>query len=188
VGGAAIYNSGAFGGTFVDNLAAVTAATPEGEEARFAVADLAYGYRSSRFQVDPSTSSGHGLAGWVILGAELRLRRGDVAELTAQLAGIRTRRRASQPKEPSAGSIFRNPDASNPMTAAGRLIEEAGLKGTRRGDAVISPRHGNFIVTLGKAEAADVAALIALAKEQVWKGFGVALETEVRFVGDWGNS
>jgi UDP-N-acetylmuramate dehydrogenase len=101
---------------------------------------------------------------------------------------IRRQRQTTQPKEPSAGSIFRNPDPANPAKAAGRLIEQAGLKGTRRGDAVISPRHGNFIVNVGRATAADVAALIALAQDGVWAQAGVRLEPEVRFIGEWRDS
>ena len=177
VGGGAIYNAGAFGGSFADNLVAVSAVNPHGKEQRFLVSELAYMYRSSRFQAD--------LAGWVVLEVELLLQRGDVADLRGQMVSFRARRQASQPKEPSAGSIFRNPSPDSALPAAGRLIEEAGFKGTRRGDAVISPRHGNFIVNLGRAKAADVAALIALAQEQVWARTGIRLEPEVRFIGDW---
>jgi UDP-N-acetylmuramate dehydrogenase len=177
VGGGVIYNAGAFGGSLADCVVTVTAASSEGEERRFSVDEISYGYRSSAFQGE--------LSGWIVLGAELRLQRGNSRELQDQLASIRTRRQATQPKEPSAGSIFRNPDPANAAVAAGRLVEEAGLKGTRRGDAVISSQHGNFFVNLGAATAANVAELIALAQEQVWARFGVRLQPEVRFIGEW---
>jgi UDP-N-acetylmuramate dehydrogenase len=177
VGGGVIFNAGAFGGTLAESVLSVTATSPEGEQRDFSLDELSYGYRSSAFQRE--------LSGWVVLGAELRLRRGDARELQAELAAIRKRRQATQPKEPSAGSIFRNSDPGNPALASGRLIEEAGLKGTRRGDAIISPHHGNFFVNLGAAKASDVAALIELAQEKVWERAGVRLQTEVRFIGDW---
>jgi len=88
------------------------------------------------------------------------------------------RKQATQPLGARcAGCIFRNPDQG---PAAGRLIEDAGLKGTRIGDAVISPRHANFIVNEGRATARDVQALIRLVREEVRRRNGVSLELEVR--------
>lgn len=173
VGGATVYNAGAFGGAWADRLRAVEAIGPDGHVERFVAEGLGYSYRMSRFQDD--------LHGWTVLSAELELEREDPKRLLAQLAECRAQRRRTQPSEPSAGSIFRNP----PGFAAGWLIEQAGLKGVRRGDAVISPRHANFIVNLGQARAADVRALMELAQERVEARFGIRLEPEVRLLGQW---
>jgi UDP-N-acetylmuramate dehydrogenase len=83
--------------------------------------------------------------------------------------------------EASAGSTFKNPAGDY----AGRLIEAAGLKGARIGQAQISPKHANFIINLGGAKAEDVLALVNLARERVKEGAGVELELEVQLVGDW---
>ena len=97
----------------------------------------------------------------MVLAAGFKLTRGDPAEMTARADGFLARRRASQPTEPSAGSIFRNP----PGDYAGRLIEAVGLKGHRIGGAQVSPRHANFIVNVERAAAADVLALIDLIRD-----------------------
>ena len=90
-------------------------------------------------------------------------------------------RNASQPAQfRSAGSIFKNP----PGDYAGRLVDAAGVKGTRIGGAMISEKHGNFFVNLGEARAADVLALVALARERVRATAGMTLELEIRVVGD----
>ena len=90
--------------------------------------------------------------------------------------------RAGQPKEPSAGSIFKNP---SPDLPAGKLIEEANLKGKQIGQAQISPKHANFIVNLGGASCQDVLELIRLAKQKVGEKFGVKLEEEIKIVGEF---
>ena len=91
------------------------------------------------------------------------------------------RRRSTQPPGASMGSMFKNP----PGDYAGRLIEAAGLKGTRIGDAEISPLHANFFINHGKASAADIGELIRTARETVAEKFGVQLELEVELLGDW---
>jgi UDP-N-acetylmuramate dehydrogenase len=90
-------------------------------------------------------------------------------------------RRWTQPPGASMGSMFKNP----PNDFAGRLIEEAGLKGTCIGDAEISPLHANFFINHGNASASDVFSLIQLAHREVSKKFGVSLEPEIEFVGEW---
>jgi len=175
VGGAVIGNAGAHGGDIARNLAWAFVADPgAGRAPRLrAAADLEFTYRSSILK----RRSG----GAVVLAAGFNLSRGDPVELAACADGFLARRRASQPTEPSAGSIFRNP----PGDVAGRLIEAVGLKGQRIGGAQVSPRHANFIVNVAQATAADVLALIDLIRQRVFAQFGVELIPEILFLGDW---
>ena len=117
----------------------------------------------------------------VVTRVGFRLARGKTDELRLRVRELVGRRKGSQPAGPNAGSMFRNP----PGEVAGRLIEHAGLKGTRIGQAEISRRHANFIVNLGGARAADVRKLMELARRSVERMFSIRLETEVRIVGDW---
>jgi UDP-N-acetylmuramate dehydrogenase len=113
--------------------------------------------------------------------ASFRLPRGDGAASRRRVKELLSRRIASQPLgEPNAGSVFRNP----PGDFAARLIEACGLKGASVGGAVVSPKHANFIVNRGGASAADIEALIELARRSVKERFGVELETEVRIIGE----
>lgn len=119
--------------------------------------------------------------GAVIVSARFRTRPGDPARIDAEQRELLARRRATQPVDrPSCGSVFVNP----PGDHAGRLIEDAGLKGARQGGAEISTTHANFIVTSAGATAADVLALIARARGEVVRRFGVPLETEVHILGE----
>ncbi|MCX7635584.1 MAG: UDP-N-acetylmuramate dehydrogenase, partial [Syntrophales bacterium] len=133
-------------------------------------ADLTFTYRCLHLPADH-----------VILGADLRLRRGDREAMLTAVADIMAKRRDKHPLEyASAGSIFKNP----PGMLAGRLIEEAGLKGITIGGAQVSERHGNFIVNRGGATAGDVLALIDMVREKVRALTGITLETEVIIIGD----
>jgi UDP-N-acetylmuramate dehydrogenase len=98
-----------------------------------------------------------------------------------KMDGFTERRRRSQPPGASMGSMFKNP----PGDYAGRLIEAAGLKGTRIGAAEINSLHANFFLNLGEARAADIRKLMDLAQKQVEEQFGVRLEPEIEFVGEW---
>jgi UDP-N-acetylmuramate dehydrogenase len=173
VGGAVVQNAGAHGTETVDVLARVEYMGPDGRVGSFTPAELGARYRWSRFKEPPRDKA--------VLVAEVRLARSSPTAVAAKIAEIRTWRANSQPGEPSAGSIFTNP----PGDYAGRLIEAAGLKGLRIGGAQISPVHANFIVNLGGASAADVAALIERARATVAEKFGVELEPEVERIGDW---
>jgi UDP-N-acetylmuramate dehydrogenase len=138
--------------------------------------ELGLTYRSSRLKGAESNK-----VPTVILSATFRLTpdpEGRAAELAQ--AAIQHRRR-TQPTEKSAGSIFKNP----PGDYAGRLIDLAGLKGRCVGDACISEKHANFIINRGRARAADVVALMNLARREVWRQFHVLLEPEILFIGDW---
>jgi UDP-N-acetylmuramate dehydrogenase len=173
VGGAVVQNAGAHGTELVELLGRVDYLGPDGEVHSLGPAELGARYRWSRFKEQPRDKA--------VLAAELCLTRSTVEVVAAKIVEVRTWRANSQPAEPSAGSIFTNP----PGDYAGRLIESAGLKGSRIGAAQISPVHANFIVNLGGAAAAEVAALIELARSTVAERFGVELETEVERVGDW---
>ncbi len=118
----------------------------------------------------------------IIMQLGVRLHRDDPAKLKMLIERYKLHRKMTQPPQQSAGSIFKNP----PGDYAGRLIEEAGLKGMIRGRAQISQRHANFIINLGGASAADIAALIMEAHNRVRDKFGVELELEVELRGEWG--
>jgi len=170
VGGAVKGNAGAFGATISDHLAAVRLLEVAGEERVLSRETLHFAYRQSSLT-----------EGEVVLSATFGLRRADPTALQEKVARILEERKAKQPVEwRSAGSVFKNP----PGDFAGRLVEQAGLKGTRLGDAMISPKHGNFFLNLGRATAKDVLALIALAQERVRERTSVSLELEVRVVGE----
>ncbi|RPI55113.1 MAG: UDP-N-acetylmuramate dehydrogenase, partial [Chloroflexi bacterium] len=134
-----------------------------------------YGYRTSLLK-----RQGQGRR-TVVLEADFRLQQGEVQSLRARVAEIGSRRRASQPSGASCGSVFKNP----PGDYAGRLVEAAGLKGERRGDAVVSPIHGNFVVNEGAARAGDVRSLVELMRQEVQARFGVTLELEIELLGEW---
>jgi len=170
VGGAVWGNAGAWGGSVADRLTAVTVVTAEGEERVLPREAIPFRYRASGL---PSGS--------LVAEAAFALTPADPAALRRQISGYLVRRSARQPVEfRSAGSIFKNP----PGDYAGRLIEAAGLKGTRIGNAMISEKHGNYIVNLGGARAADVLALVALAQERVRAATGVTLELEIKVIGE----
>jgi UDP-N-acetylmuramate dehydrogenase len=145
--------------------------SPTGEKTRrLARAELEFRYRALR-----------GLApGSVILAALLEVTDADPRVVRTEVARLLAKRAASQPLDvPSCGSVFKNP----PGDYAGRLVEAAGLKGERVGDAEISPVHANFIANRGRARAADVLALVERARERVAREFGIELEPEVRILG-----
>jgi len=174
VGGAVIGNAGAWGGDVASALVQAAILEPDGCTTIWPAERFEYGYRTSVLK-RPATQPA------VVLEAEFSVHQGGREALQARVAEISTRRRASQPRGSSCGSVFKNP----PGDYAGRLIEAAGLKGRESGGAQISPKHANFIVNLGGATAADVKALIDLARQTVQEQFGVVLELEVELLGDW---
>jgi UDP-N-acetylmuramate dehydrogenase len=117
----------------------------------------------------------------IILSAALRLKNSSKEEASARIESFSERRKSAQPPGASMGSMFKNPTGDY----AGRLIEAAGLKGTRIGAAEISLVHANFFVNHGETKAADVYALICLAQKTVKEKFGVELELEVELAGNW---
>jgi UDP-N-acetylmuramate dehydrogenase len=118
----------------------------------------------------------------IIVEAVLRLQHGDATRIRRIMEGSLTRRKKSQPLgSANAGSVFRNP----PGASAGRLIEEAGLKGHRIGDAEVSEVHANFIINRGRATANDIARLVRLARDTVEETYGTRLTPEIRFLGSF---
>ena len=183
VGGAVVGNAGAWGGDVASTLRAATVLNPDGTEARWPVDRFRYGYRTSILKATATAGppAGGSIRRAVVLEADFGLVGGNREALRARVAEITARRSASQPPGATCGSVFKNP----PGDSAGRLIEAAGLKGRRVGGAEISEVHANFIVNLGQARAADVKALIDLARNTVQVLFGISLELEIELVGDW---
>jgi UDP-N-acetylmuramate dehydrogenase len=179
VGGAVIGNAGAHGSDTAANLAWVAVHYPGCARQVLGRDELRYVYRNSLLKEQLLAASREPKP--VVLAAGIELRRGQAEELERRADEYLTKRRATQPVEPSAGSIFRNP----PGDHAGRLIESLGLKGHQTGGAQVSPRHANFIVNVDNATAADVAALINLLREQVYRATGIGLAPEILFVGEW---
>ncbi|MBE3551126.1 MAG: UDP-N-acetylenolpyruvoylglucosamine reductase [Brockia lithotrophica] len=171
VGGAVVMNAGAHGGEVKDVLRYVRLFTPDGREVVAGPESLRFSYRTSNLQREKA----------VVVEAAFCLRPDDPEEIRARLNAFRERRARTQPVTArTAGSVFRNP----PGDYAGRLIDAAGLKGLRVGGAVVSPVHANFIENAGGATARDVCALIERIRDEVYRKFGVLLETEVVVVGE----
>lgn len=171
LGGAVWANAGAHGGEVRDVLRSVEV-FEGGEQHRLEPAECGFAYRESRFKHSAE----------IVLGATLALARGAPDEIAARVDAHQAQRRATQPlAEQNAGSVFRNP----PGDHAGRLIEAAGLKGHRLGSARVSTLHANFMVTDAGASAADVRALGDQVRAVVAERFGVELQYEIEFVGDW---
>jgi len=182
VGGAVIGNAGAHGGDIAGALAWAQVSYGGQPPGILTPADLAFAYRSSALKRQLAAQESEGSRDSpLVVAAGFNVTQGDAAEMAARADAFLARRRASQPVEPSAGSIFRNPAGDH----AGRLIEAAGLKGHRIGGAQISPRHANFIINTGDAVAEDVLALIELVRERVSERFGLTLIPEIVFLGWW---
>jgi UDP-N-acetylmuramate dehydrogenase len=180
VGGAVIGNAGAHGSDVSANLAWALVTYPGQGQTFTTAAELQYTYRDSLLKRELAAQGGSGPTP-LVLQAGFNLEEGDASAIAARAEAYLARRRATQPVEPSAGSVFRNP----PGDHAGRLIEATGLKGHQIGGAQISPRHANFIINTGTASASDVLALVNLVRERVFQQFGVELIPEILFVGDW---
>ncbi|MFV1952140.1 MAG: UDP-N-acetylmuramate dehydrogenase [Nitrospinota bacterium] len=170
VGGALIMNAGAAGKEMAKIVESVTLMDPEGNILNMVGDDIGFGYRNSRFP-----------AGSILLRTRLSLREGDKREIREGMKINLEERQKRQPISfPCAGSIFKNPVGD----FAGRLIESAGLKGYRIGDAQVSERHSNFIVNTGNASAEDVIRLIDYIKRVVLEKKGISLETEIHIAGE----
>jgi UDP-N-acetylmuramate dehydrogenase len=172
VGGAVYGNAGAFGGDMSTNLIWTEVLTKNGCE-KLTVEQMQYGYRTSILK--------RGEIKAIVLSATLRLKNSSKEEVSVKITEFSERRKSAQPPGASMGSMFKNPAGDH----AGRLIEAAGLKGTRIGNAEISTKHGNFFINHGETKAEDVRALILLTQKTVLKKFGVELELEVELAGEW---
>lgn len=174
LGGAVVYNAGAYGGCLADVLRRVRLQLPGDGDQWVEASDLGLVYRGSVF------TRGQ-FSGKAVLEAEVELVPGDAKALLARAASYDEKRLAAQPRGRNAGSTFKNP----PESPAWKLIDAVGMRGMRRGDAAISEKHCNFFVNEGNATASEVAWLIAEAQRRVKEQFGVTLEREVQFVGAW---
>lgn len=172
VGGAVYGNAGAFGGDMAGNLIAVELFVDSRRE-RWLVEKMEYTYRNSILKQQKTKA--------VILAAEMRLENSTKQAVQEKIQQFSSQRKSTQPPGASMGSMFKNP----PSDHAGRLIEAAGLKGLRIGNAEISRIHANFFINHGATKADDIRALIELARSKVETIFGINLELEIEFIGEW---
>ena len=170
LGGACVMNAGAYGSEMKAVLKNVTVLTREGDVVTIPAEELELGYRTS---VIPK-------AGYLVLEAEMELKEGVQEEIKALMDDLAFRRKDKQPLEfPSAGSTFKRPAGH----FAGKLIEDAGLKGFTVGGAQVSEKHAGFVINRGEATASDIYALCKAVEQKVMDQFGVALEMEVELLG-----
>jgi len=170
VGGGVAMNAGAWGVELKDVLLSITLMKEDGEIVEKPHSRLRFSYR--RLILPPS---------WIILKGRFQLKKGKKEEILERVKSYSEMRKRKQPLDyPSAGSIFKNPKEG----PAGKWIEEAGLKGFRVGQAMVSERHANFIINLGKAKAEEVIRLMELVEKKIYEKKGISLEREVKVVGE----
>ncbi|MBE0408747.1 MAG: UDP-N-acetylmuramate dehydrogenase [Anaerolineales bacterium] len=199
VGGAVIGNAGAHGSEMANNLILaeilhlfkgieannVTADSPKREE--WPVNRFDFNYRSSNLKRKSKVKKNELLQNqtlqpeYIVLSALIRLEKGEKETIRRKLMEFSAYRQQTQPPGASMGSMFKNP----PGDHAGRLIEAAGLKGMRVGQAEISKIHANFFINLGGATASEIWELIQLVNERVEDRFGIKLDLEIELIGDW---
>ena len=172
LGGAVTMNAGAYGGEMKDILRTVTVLDQKGAVRTIPAEELELGYRTSLVKKE----------NWIVLGAEMTLESGDREAITARMEELREARTSKQPLTyPSAGSTFKRPEGH----FAGKLIMDAGLAGAKIGDAQVSEKHCGFLINTGAATAADVWALICHVQDVVEETYGIRLEPEVKFLGEF---
>ena len=169
IGGAMVMNAGAYGGEMRDIVSYVDILDIDGNIRKYSCEEMCFGYRKSIVSSD-----------MVVVGAELKLQKGDRMEIETEMERLKQLRVSKQPLEyPSAGSTFKRPEGY----FAGKLIEDTGLKGYRVGDAMVSEKHCGFVINCGNATCNDVKALIGDVQDKVYEKFGVQLMPEVKIVG-----
>lgn len=172
IGGAIVMNAGAYGGEMKQIVKEVTVLTMEGEERTLTTEELDFGYRHSCILKEH----------FIVLRAVLQLSKGIREEIEDKMEELRERRTEKQPLEyPSAGSTFKRPEGY----FAGKLIQDAGLRGYQVGGAQVSKKHCGFVINTGNATSADICQLILDVQKRVQEQFGVHLETEVKLIGDF---
>ncbi len=170
LGGAVVMNAGAYGSEMKDVLTEVDVLTGQGRFMTISAKDLDLSYRHSCVEEK----------GYIVLGARMCLCRGDQHLIRDRMNELALARRQKQPLAyPSAGSTFKRPEGH----FAGRLIQDAGLKGYTVGGAQVSEKHSGFVINRGGAEADEIAFLIRQVQKKVYRQSGVKLEPEVRFIG-----
>lgn len=172
IGGACVMNAGAYGGEMKDVLEFVTVLTGEGKIIELGRNELELGYRTSVIAKK----------GYIVLGAVLKLERGDGEKIKTYMDELKEKRVTKQPLEyPSAGSTFKRPEGY----FAGKLIQDSGLKGFTVGGAQVSEKHSGFVINKGNATAADVMELIRQVTAKVKEDTGVTMEPEVKQIGEF---
>ena len=172
IGGAVVMNAGAYGGELCQVLRDATVLTPEGEVKTLPAEELELGYRTSCVQKN----------GYIVLEAVLQLQPGNADDIRAVMDALASKRREKQPLEyPSAGSTFKRPEGH----FAGRLIQDAGLRGFRVGGAQVSEKHCGFVINRDHATSADILSLCRQVQEKVKAQSGVELELEVKLLGEF---
>ena len=172
IGGACVMNAGAYGGEMKDVLESVTVLTGEGKIIELGRNELELGYRTSVIAKK----------GYIVLGAVLKLERGDGEKIKTYMDELKEKRVTKQPLEyPSAGSTFKRPEGY----FAGKLIQDSGLKGFTVGGAQVSEKHSGFVINKGNATAADVMELIRQVTAKVKEDTGVTMEPEVKQIGEF---
>jgi UDP-N-acetylmuramate dehydrogenase len=170
VGGALRMNAGSWGVELGNLISSLTVMDARGEIKEIKRWEVDFNYRGTNLPTDA-----------IILRGEFFFSPGDKKEIAKRMRNFLRKKKETQPLAlPSAGSIFKNPAG----IAAGKLIEGAGLKGMRRGDAMVSPLHANFIVNMGKAQARDILGLIDMIQKRVYQTTGTLLELEVVIIGE----
>ncbi len=172
LGGAVMMNAGAYGGEMKHILASATVLTGEGEIKTLCVDELELGYRTSII----------GKKNYVVLEADIRLEKGEESQIRAYMNELKDKRVTKQPLAfPSAGSTFKRPEGN----FAGKLIDEAGLRGFRVGGAQVSEKHCGFVISNKDATASEVVELIKQVVDKVEETSGVRLEPEVKMIGEF---
>ena len=172
IGGAMVMNAGAYGGEMKDVVTAVTVLTKDGDIKTLSGEDMNFRYRGSVVE-----DEGH-----IVLEAVMELQEGNLEEIQARIDELSVQRRTKQPIEyPSAGSTFKRPEGY----FAGKLIQDAGLRGYQVGGAQVSEKHCGFVINVGGATAADVMQLMQDVSDKVNEQFGVILEPEVKRIGEF---
>ena len=162
-------NAGAYGGEIKDCIVSATVLDTEGNVKELEKSELELGYRSSVIQRN----------GYIVLDAVFQMQEGDKETIMQRMREMNESRRQKQPLEyPSAGSTFKRPEGH----FAGKLIEEAGLRGYRIGDAQVSEKHCGFVINRGHATADQVLELIGHVQEKVFQMSGIKLEPEVKII------
>jgi len=176
IGGALRMNAGAYGSEIKDVLEQAEALTPTGEIKHLTAADMDFGYRHCGVPED-----------WIFTSARLRCQPGRSEDITAQINAIRAARQSSQPvRARTGGSTFANPADSDQK--AWELIDAAGCRGLKRGGAMVSELHCNFLINSDNASAADLEALGEEVRRRVQETSGVTLHWEIRRIGDFASS
>ena len=172
IGGAAVMNAGAYGGEMKDVLCEVTVMDKEGEIFSLPAEKLELGYRTSVIAKK----------GYIVLEAVLELQKGEKEKIQAVMDDLKERRVTKQPLEyPSAGSTFKRPEGY----FAGKLIQDAGLRGFQVGGAQVSEKHCGFVINKDQATASDVMNLMNQVSDKVYEEFGVRLQPEVKRLGEF---